>query len=152
MEDVDSEAVLEDAFQALRAAFGRSIEPIARDGAVLGIAVAGERRGGARLSRSSEPPLVVVTVLDPARPSFRVTYPAVLSGAMSRREEREVSAEHVLPAALFWIVRAVVRQGAVLPELCHARVLARRAGHARRAGGQRRQRLADESIEARLCR
>jgi hypothetical protein len=57
-----------------------------------------------------------VTVDDPIRPTFGMTYPAFDADAVSWKELREYSARGVLLVAVLGILRVVEKDGAVLPE------------------------------------
>jgi hypothetical protein len=59
---------------------------------------------------------IAITVDDPSRPSFCVSYPGFDPEASSWRDVQERAARNVLLQALLWIVRAVEKDGAVLPE------------------------------------
>jgi hypothetical protein len=59
---------------------------------------------------------VGVTVDDPLRPSFGITYPAFDDDAVSWKDLREYSARNVLLVAVLGIFGAVEKDGAVLPE------------------------------------
>lgn len=59
---------------------------------------------------------VGVTVDDATRPSFCVSYPGFRPEDASWGDLREVVAQNVLLPGVLWIVRAVERDGAVLPE------------------------------------
>jgi hypothetical protein len=90
---------LEELASQLRSVFGRSIS-VERSGETLLIGVAG---------RDSQ---VGVTIADPDRPSFDVTYPAVRGEESGLRDARDHSAAGVLFVALTWIVREIVEYGA----------------------------------------
>jgi len=72
-----------------------------------------------------------VTVADPIRPTFGITYPAFDPDAVSWKDLREHAARNVLLVAVLAILRAVEKDGAVLPEFPNPglRRRARRAGH-----------------------
>jgi len=65
---------------------------------------------------------VVVAVMDPERPTFRVTYPRLQSHHRSLTDAREVDAENVLLAGVLWIVQSVAEHGVCLPEFVHPHV------------------------------
>ena len=65
---------------------------------------------------------VVVAVLDPERPTFRITYPRLLSHHRSLLDAREVDAEGVLLHGVVGIVTAVAEHGVCLPEFVHPHV------------------------------
>jgi hypothetical protein len=60
--------------------------------------------------------VVGVTVDDPGRPSFGITYPAFDTDAVSWKDLREYAAGNVLLVAVLGILRTVEKDGAVLPE------------------------------------
>jgi len=68
-----------------------------------------------------------VTVDDPIRPSFGITYPAFDPDAVSWKDLREHAARNVLLVGVLGILRAVEKDGAVLPEIPNPG-LRRRAG------------------------
>jgi hypothetical protein len=94
---------LEELASQLRSVFGGSIT-IERAREALLISVRG---------RDAE---VGVTISDPTRPSFDVTYPAVQEQVSGIRDAREHAAAGVLFEGLTWIVREIVEHGAALPE------------------------------------
>ena len=83
--------------------FGKSVR-WQREGPVLVLVC---ERNGATLG---------VTVDDPGRPSFGITYPAFAPDAVSWKDMHERAARDVLLAGVLWILEAVERDGAVLPE------------------------------------
>ena len=102
-------------------------EVLAEIRAVCGYAVRGEIQGDTLvLVFSNSEATVGVTVDDDSLPSFSVTYPGFDHDAISWRELKELSGRAVLLAGVLWIVRAVARDGAVLPEFPNA-ALRRRA-------------------------
>jgi hypothetical protein len=71
---------------------------------------------------------VGVTIADPARASFDVTYPAISGEASGIRDVREHAAAGVVFEGLAWIIREIVEHGVLLPEFhCLRRKSGRRA-------------------------
>lgn len=102
-------------------------EVLAEIRAVCGDSVCGEIQGDTLVLVFSDSEATVgVTVDDASLPSFSVTYPGFDHDAISWREMKERSGRAVRLAGLLWIVRAVARDGAVLPEFPNA-ALRRRA-------------------------
>lgn len=65
---------------------------------------------------------VTIAVDDPERPSIVVCYPGFDANAQSWKEVREVVSRGVLVDGVVGIVKAFVKDGAVLPELPNARL------------------------------
>lgn len=65
---------------------------------------------------------VAITVDDPGRPSFCVSYPGFGPEAASWRDLQEQTARNVLLEGLLSIARAVEKDGAVLPEFPNPRL------------------------------
>jgi hypothetical protein len=75
------------------------------------------REGKALLiQRENDDSSVYVSIADPVRPSFDVSYPSLDTDAQSWRDLRQRDAAGILFAAVLRIVRSVVKDGAVLPE------------------------------------
>ncbi len=105
-------------------------EVLAEIKAACGDSVRGEIQGESLvLVFSNSEATVGVTVDDKSLPSFSVTYPWLRHDAASWRELKDLTGRGVLLAGVLWIVRAVERDGAVLPEFPNA-ALRRRARRA----------------------
>jgi len=96
----------------------------------FGKAVQLRREGTALLVQCGKPDAsVCISVDDPDRPSFAISYPAFDSDARSWRDLHQQNSTGVLLEGLLWITDRVLRDGAVLPEFPNASLRRRSNRH-----------------------